>query len=213
MISLYLNLYTDPDPQRNHELLEALARNKSNPLLEVHGIDGRPTFGEIFDSINQRSGPDDVNVFANSDIYFDETIALAQDVPADAAYLLSRWEWQTHSDGSRHFELYGKDGHPTIDCTDAWIWRGPCKIPLQHLNFRPGVPGCDNHLAWLFDNFYPGDGVNGGVCGPGWSIRAHHLHESGLRRYDREPRGAVAKPYLLIAPHVLGEMPRKEYRA
>jgi hypothetical protein len=182
MIRLFINRYKDSSPLRQAELDEALCRNFANPAFDcVQQLDGRPTFADFFAAAH----PDSVTVIANSDIAFDASISLASDIGPDEAYALSRW------DG---------DSIQNSDSQDVWIFRGVPK-PGMFLDFTPGVCGCDNRLAWeLMHAGYR-------VSNPSLSIKANHLHASGVRHYAPAAEYCVPRPYLLIKPHALGEQP------
>jgi hypothetical protein len=84
---------------------------------------------------------------------------------------LSRWDLQP--DGTA---VYFDSAHSQ----DAWIFQPPirefkCDWPL-------GIPGCDNRLTW--------EAARAGieVLNPSRSIRAHHLHLSGVRNYTERQR-------------------------
>ena len=178
---LVVNAYIDPDPVRNAELLEAATIN-ATIFEEVCMLPGRPTFAEMFAAANWSTAADDVNVIANSDVSFDETLRLAADhLHAGECWALSR------------------DDLHRSDSQDAWVFRGPISIP-QECDFPPGVPGCDNRLAYLLSR--------GGyrLSNPCHSVRVHHHHASGLRRY-RKGVDVVRGPYLQIHPKQLTRKP------
>src|SRR5271167_3528506 len=95
MIRLLYNYYEDKNPGRKKEIDMCLQKNLENPHLNVMVIESadKLTYSFFFQKINEVTGPDDINIVANSDIFFDETIVLASTMPPDAAYVLSRWDW------------------------------------------------------------------------------------------------------------------------
>ena len=101
-------------------------------------------------------------VIANSDIIFDESIALAEDIDAKEFYCLSRWE----PDGIRS----GADSH------DAWIFRAPCRIIAP---FQLGRFGCDGRMVWLARN------AGYTITNPCRTIQILHHHASAVRTYSR----------------------------
>ena len=147
----------------------------------VTSINGRPTFGEMFTMCK----PDHINVIANSDIYFDETLKAAQGIKIGEVYALSRWD------------KVGGDLVPyhRRDSQDAWIIYGqPERIPAP---YQMGVPGVDNVLVNVLRSY----GYK--VTNPCKSIRAIHVHESGYRTYG-EGRGKP-KPYRYAPPYDFAE--------
>jgi hypothetical protein len=106
-------------------------------------------------------------IIANADIFFDDTLAQLHHYDLTRKLLcLSRWDIQANGD-ARFFD------HPASQ--DAWIFEAPIReFPC---GFHLGVPGCDNRLAW--------EAANAGLCvsNPSRSIKANHLHLTGVRRY------------------------------
>lgn len=176
MLRLIVNAYTDPDPVRNAELLDAAAINAAL-FDDVLPIPGRPTFAEMFAAANAVASPEDISVVANSDVSFDETLGLAAE----------------HLDHQTCWAL-SRDDMERQDSQDAWVFRGSICIPAAH--FPPGIPGCDNRLAWLLRH------VGYQVLNPCRSVRVRHHHASGLRNY-RRGIDRVPGPYLRVAPQKL----------
>lgn len=204
MIRLFKNYYIDPDPSRDEELVEVRRRDQHNPLIgDIAVVEGRPTFADIFRRVNEADDRTvmgaafDVNIVANSDIYFDDSLSgpgLDLMQPTDA-YALTRWEEMPEG-----ITLKCDDkGVPRIDSQDAWVFRGPIRQEaIDKSDFLPGVRGCDNRLCAVLAEA----GYN--VSNPSKSIRAIHLHRTEVRHYTRSSP-FVPKPYLLIPPHELGE--------
>ena len=137
--------------------------------LVAHGR--RVTYRDLFDYAN-RELPGRRVILANTDIFFDHTLARLDDYPLAGRLLcLSRWDLQ--SDGS--WRLFDRE-----DSQDAWIFQSP--LPDFACDFHLGIPGCDNRLAWEAEQ------AGLVVSNPSRSIRAYHLHSSGIRRYTREQR-------------------------
>jgi glycosyltransferase involved in cell wall biosynthesis len=187
-MNLFVNYYKDTDPQRQRELDLCLLRNIESGLFKVHVLkdascvlpefaagvtaldcSSRPHFAEFFEYINMRSGEKDVNVVANSDIYFDATIRLATQMNADEFYALTRHTIQP--DGACVF--YGKS-----NSQDAWILRGKPARRLFTCLFSPGLPRCDARLA------YEAKRAGYVVSNPSLHIKIYHEHHSGVRHYD-----------------------------
>ena len=124
---------------------------------------------------------DHINVIANSDIYFDETLELAQGILPRQVYALSRWD----KEGIALVPYHKKDSQ------DAWIVLG--EVPHLSAPFQMGVPGVDNALVHSLRMY----GMT--VTNPCKSIRAIHVHESAYRTYG-EGRGKP-KPYRYAPPY------------
>jgi len=131
----------------------------------VINLKGRPTFKEFFADAGRFA--EDVNVVANLDIYFDESIKLAKWITDDVVYCLTRWE----DDGKGNICTFKEKhyGHPGEWSQDAWIFTGT-KVQNIESGFCLGDRGCDNHLAWLFNQ----GGIK--VQNPSEDIKAIHLH-------------------------------------
>lgn len=182
MIRLFYNYYEDKHPLRKREIDECLKKNQENKLLTVIMVEspGKPTYESFFQKINEITGPDDINIICNSDIYFDHTIELANAIKPKQVYALSRWDvihpWQII-----HFDR--------ADSQDTWIIRG--KIEGVFGNFTLGTRGCDNRIAYEFSK------AGYAVSNPSKSIKTYHLHRSNIRNYTMAD--VVPPPYLTIA--------------
>jgi hypothetical protein len=196
---LLTGFYNDPSPRRTGEFIECVRRNSGNAHIEqvtvfledptsptevqarypvlkhpkVYLIPNgrRLTFKELFEYAN-RHLPGIGVIIANGDIYFDETLSLLEDESLSSRILcLSRWEEMP--DGTlRHFDA--------PDSQDAWIFEPP--LPVFNSDFFFGKPGCENRLA------YEAERAGLIVSNPSRSVRARHLHNSGIRRYSERER-------------------------
>jgi hypothetical protein len=210
---LITGFYLDPNAERQRELLECLTRNVDNawiarmdvhveysadlcalgsaypplasPKVRLVAAGRRVTFRDLFDHANRELAGWRV-IIANADIFFDHTLARLDGYDLSSRLLcLSRWD--VGRDGTaRLFDFAGSQ--------DAWVFQAPirdfpCAFPL-------GVPGCDNRLAWEASEA----GLE--VTNPSRSVRAHHLHLSGVRRYV--PGRGVPGPTRTVAPGYLG---------
>lgn len=71
--------------------------------------------------------PNDINIFANSDIYFDETILHARYMDKNTCWALSRWD-----DLNDKCVLFDRK-----DSQDAWVFVGEVK-KLNYADFTFG---------------------------------------------------------------------------
>lgn len=196
---LLTGFYEDADLKRCGELLDCLKRNVENDHLdEIHlfveeSIEAgelmaahpllaaakirlitqgcRVTYRDLFDYANDRL-PERRVIIANADIFFDHTLArLDTHDLSGKLFCLSRWDVQP--DGSARFF-----NHPASQ--DAWIFQAPIReFPCD---WQMGVPGCDNRLAWEAEH------AGLAISNPSRSVRACHLHLSGVRRYSERQR-------------------------
>lgn len=173
-MNLFVNTYTDADPERNQELQDCLSINKQHPMLTVYELSGRPTYNDFFTYINGVTQPEEINIIINSDIYFkDLGYNQFTNLDFNSCYALTRWE--ILEDGAEQF--YNNSGSQ-----DAWIFRGKIK-PVKGADFTQGVAGCDNKIAYLLEQ------AGYKVTNPSLSIKTYHLHKSDVRHYNKIPPG------------------------
>lgn len=145
----------------------------------------RPTFTDYFNLINEVTGESDINLIANTDIYFDEeNIELIKsNIKENECYALARWDIQ-HDGTAVHFNRR--------DTNDVWVFKGKIK-EIPDCSFYLGKCGCDNAIAERIQR------AGYVVKNPSVDIKTFHLHLSQIRNYDRTD--TIEKPYLLIMPH------------
>jgi hypothetical protein len=111
-------------------------------------------------------------IIANADIYFDHTLARLDGYDLRGRLLcLSRWDLQP----DRSWRLFDYESSQ-----DAWIFQTP--VPDFNCNFYLGLLGCDNRLA------SEAECAGLVLSNPSRSIRAYHMHASGVRRYTEAQR-------------------------
>jgi len=144
----------------------------SSKLLEVV-IGRRMTYLDVFKYIQSSVPKNALVVFANSDIYLDETLRLLYSLDMDKRFLsLLRYD----VDQQGQIKLFG----PRPDSQDTWI------VAASSIDFEPteadfgfsfGVSGCDNaiNVSMLRRRFM--------VANPALSIKTYHLHASNIRTY------------------------------
>ena len=184
MIRLLYNYYEDRNLIRKKEIDFCLQRNLENPHLNVIVIESseKPVYRAMFDKLNQLSGPDDINIICNSDIFFDDSILLTeQHLQHRHVYALSRWDYLN----SHSAQLFDRG-----DSQDTWIWKGYLQNVIG--NFTLGKRGCDNRIAWEFkdEGYY--------ISNPSRSIKTYHVHNSNIRNYSNTD--VVQGKYLHVHP-------------
>ncbi|MFA6201506.1 MAG: hypothetical protein WC679_13985 [Bacteroidales bacterium] len=191
MFNLFVNIYQDKNATRQAELDFCLLQNLSNPLINtiVFNCQDRLSYSFFFDKINKISAKDDINIIANADIYFDETIQLASSITEHQCFALSRWDILVNGTPS----FFHRE-----DSQDVWIFKGKIKSNLFG-NFTLGFCGCDNRLAYEMKK------AGYQVINPSLSIKAYHKHSSQIRNYImRDKRFIVPGPYMKVDPCWLG---------
>lgn len=172
-INLFSSYYTVEDPKRQAEIDYCYRNNVANKSIDAcyYYDKGRPTYSDFFDWMSDF--PDDINVLANSDIYFDKTIELAKRLDFKTAYALTRWE--VRGKEIKPFEV-SHNGAKAKHSQDVWIFLGAPRV--KNANFCLGQPGCDNRIAYLmrFSGYR--------VLNPSLSIRAIHKHKEERRIYN-----------------------------
>lgn len=184
-INLFVNVYKSENKERQKELDVCLKINKSLntngvPFFNIIEIKERLTFKEMFKLAKEN----EINIFSNSDIFFNETILWSRFMHENEAYCLSRWDYKTGG----VCELFNRK-----DSQDVWIFKGKVKENIGG-DYQMGVRGCDNRLAFELRN----SGYQ--VLNPAKTIHAIHLHQSNFRTYNVSSP-AVPEPYYFIKPH------------
>jgi hypothetical protein len=142
----------------------------------------KPTFKSLFSLFKDNN----INIIANTDIYFDSSLSIAKAIKHNEVYCLNRRE----PIGITKFRIFKRN---IGNAQDAWIFKGRVSDSvIQSTNFPLGTPGCDNHLAWVLHN----NGYN--LLNPSYFIRAIHLHKSNYRNYSKDDR--IEGEYLYIKP-------------
>jgi hypothetical protein len=184
---LYINIPMAFSPERQREFDQVFALNRDNPLFQTMHLlrgskfRGRCTFQDLFDLVNRVTGPEDLNVVANADIYFDDSLELADSMRPDQAFALLRYDVVDTFSSTRFSGLPG--------CQDTWIFKGP--IRSMPADFMLGQLCCDHRLAAeLMRAGYR-------VSNPSKSIRTYHLHLTAQRML---PATKVPGPYHMLMP-------------
>ncbi len=146
-------------------------------------LKGWSTFDNFFEIGNKLDG---INVIANLDIYFDETAELLKNVREGIVYCITRHEGTKLGEVRTFMDV--NPGTPGEYSQDAWVWTGQIDVKAD---FRIGMPGCDNHIAWkLNDAGYK-------ILNPSKDIRCIHVHE-GHCRSNRRDRVGSRDQYLKV---------------
>lgn len=182
MIRYVYNYFEHPNPARKAEIDFCLKKNQENKAINLVLLvtPGKPHYSDFFKKINELSGPDDVNIFSNSDIFLDESIALVeQHIKHKQFFALSRYDWISPT-RSVFFDR--------PDSQDTWIVRG--KIENVWGDFPLGIRGSDNRLTHEFAK------AGYTVTNPSKSLKSYHVHNSQVRTYMSEP--PMPPPYLTV---------------
>lgn len=176
MINYYVEYWKSDNEERNNEIIDCINSNidlnlfdnififsnsKEEKINHELILSERVSYQLIFDNTI-----DGINVFANSDIKFDETIVKTKNISDDEFYTITRYE----DDGKLHKH---DDPYRGCDSQDTWVWKNKCKI--KDANFFIGIPGCDNKIAYMAE-------ISGyKVKNPAYDIKTYHKHKTNIR--------------------------------
>ncbi len=182
--------YKDSDFLRQLELREALHRNVNNPeisrlivlvergaedepllqdpkVLVIPVPQGRQTYADLVRVANEHC-VGEVVVFANTDIYFDETISFVRDLQStEAVYVSTRRE--VREEGRSEWTINQQS-------SDAWAIMAPIKA--HDLDVQLGKMGCESlFLGRMYRSGYTVENIS-------LDWRCYHLHATQKRNYD-----------------------------
>ena len=160
-------------------------------------IGKRLTYATVLKWFQDNAPKNTICVFANSDIYLDETWRTLWSVNLQDKFLsLLRYDVQETGSPSK---LFG----PRPDSQDTWVFLSDSiksrTFEWKDLDFPFGKAGCDNaiNVEMLRKKFL--------IVNPAYSIRTHHLHTSAIRTYD--PTDIVDKSmYFYVEPTGINDM-------
>jgi hypothetical protein len=168
-----------------------------NEKIHQEVIGERLKYATVIKYIYEKIPPNTLCIFANSDIYMDESWEIVWSVEMRNVFLsLLRWDVE-EIDGEG--KLFG----PRPDSQDTWAILSDTVKKLtwswESLMFPFGQAGCDNAInIEMFRQKCL-------VVNPAYSIKTYHYHTSGIRSYD--PLDVVDKPiYLYCNPTGIHDM-------
>jgi hypothetical protein len=206
-IILLTEYFKSTSADRNNEIIECLQKNLKSCLFtkiivfceekfidEIKNIKNiqivitnRLTYKYAFEYANNNFKDGTIIIFANNDIYFDDSLLKLNNVDmTNKCFALLRYE--VLEDNS--IKIHG----PVIWSQDTWILQTPIKIPNKS-NFFFGLPGCDNSILYLLRN----EGYI--VSNPCYDILTYHLHLSKVRNWTIAH--TVPGPYAYANPSKL----------
>jgi hypothetical protein len=166
--------------------------------LIVHRIGARPTYRQWVELSGEWFGGR-ICLLANSDIYFDESLAQVRRTLGGSQRFLAL----------TRFEKQGEqlEPHPNPHWSqDTWGLRaGQTLAPslLKALDIPLGVPRCDNKVAYLF-------AVHGWtVHNPMSFVRSVHVHETQQRGYDKKADLTVVGGVAYVEPASAADAPSR----
>ena len=196
-INLFTAWYSSYRDEENEACLKA---NLLNPLInkiylfcddgkqfltnsKIVGIrvEQRPTYNDFFKVMNEVEP--EISVIANSDIYFDKSLACVKYLSGNEGFALSRWNVVKGG-----VVLYNRQ-----DSQDTWIFKG--EIKKVYADFEIGRLGCDNRIAYELEQ------AGYDVLNPALTIKANHLHlEERTENQNHDKSKTVPPPYKYVVP-------------
>lgn len=195
-INIFQNYYLSDNEARNIELVECNTRNAMlsyySDDVYFHVTKHRFTFNEFFEMTKEY--PNDINIVANSDIYFTQSCIhriemLFRNIanPNKTCLALSRHDLD--SEGNE--VLFNR-----VDSQDAWCFFG--QVPkVQGADFYVGgIAGCDNKIAYLLQK----EGY--ALFNPSMDIKIIHLHDSKYRTWNtpNNLKEQLKPPFAYVLP-------------
>ena len=198
-INLIVDFYNDKHPERQRELDLCLAKNIENEHIdhiymflqsnctppEISKVDkvtivdqaDRITYADFF--THTRRFPDDINILANTDIFFDATVRHALTIRKEEAWTISRYNVDVNMNSFLQGIVVGEyPTHAAHVSQDVWVFKGAVD-PIAGSEMRLGTGGCDNRIAYLL--------MMAGyeVTNPCGQLRAHHYHLTNIRYWTK----------------------------
>lgn len=188
-VNLFINYFQCGDNERQKEYDFCFQSNQDNPLINrIINFDNRLKYDDFFEATQDY--PDDINILANSDIYFNETIKNVLNIRDNECYAITRSELKAEKVVPfEEMNTYNKEAKARFS-QDVWVFKGAVK--RVRANFHLGMRGCDNRVAHEISM------AGYKVINPCYTIECIHKHKEEVRNYTiTEP---VPRPYKFIEP-------------
>lgn len=204
-VYLIQQYFTHPNKARQNEIKKVLEKNLAcnyvdkiillnetlyalpeNPKITQIVLGHRLTYYDVFKYVKDNITEEAHIVFANSDIYLDNTLCALYSIDMNKRFLaLLRYE----DDGSSpEPKLFG----PRPDSQDTWIFNSHSldfEPSESELGFPFGISGCDNAISLeMFKRRFI-------VANPCLTIKTYHIHASNIRTYNKID--VIDKPHFL----------------
>jgi len=180
-INLFIAHIPNATKERREEYDYCLKKNRENKHIDniiILKTGDRTSYSDFFELTKEY--PNDINVLANSDIYFDESIDLCRNMRATDIYAISRWGFR--KDGELYLDANSKHRDKLSRSQDVWVCKG---VPLRVFgDIDMGVDGCDNRIAHEIAS------AGYRVMNPCMDIKCYHKHKTRKAR-----SGLIERPY------------------
>ena len=192
-INLFVNYFQCGDKIRQRELDFCQEHHKNcGYFSSIINFDGRIRYDDFFEATQDY--PDDINILANSDIYFNDTIKNVLNIRDRECYAITRSELKGEKIVPfEEMNTYNREAKARFS-QDVWVFKGAVK--RVRANFHLGVPGCDNRVAHEISM------AGYKVTNPCYKIECIHKHRSQERNYiiPEQYYQRVERPYKFIEP-------------
>jgi len=202
---LLIPYFESTDIIRLHELKSCLYYNTQNSHIDeiyvfteqniqditydkvkIIKCENRPCYSDLFKFANKFN--DQVKVISNSDIYFDDSIKMLNEIKNEFICL-------TRYDVINDTEAIFTNEDFFMRSMDTWAFRTYVNSNiLESCKFNFGINGCDTYL----NNIFYKNGFS--VKNPSLSIKSYHLHLSNIRYYDRQE--GICGEHLFVWPGI-----------
>ena len=162
----------------------------------------RPTYYQMIDQaldfcdVYFHQGIYPVIVICNTDIGFDQTLKMANNIPDGMMYAISRIDVVQRPRRAGQYEIELQEFFHAHS-QDVWIMNSHTALHLDNNNcgidIQMGILGCENTWAKRVHDLMV-DLIN-----PCQSIKCYHYHQSGIRTYNQDSRYSKDQ-YLFIPP-------------
>ena len=221
-ITICYQFYIDQSAERQKEIVECLARNVSNPLIDKiyllnekiytdeelgiksdkiiqKNIHKRLTYKDLFDSVDKYNIEGYV-VLCNSDIFFDNTLEnlFFTDLSL-GKIMLSQLRFE-YTDGDPQHKLCGWDynrnhsDHPFNSSADAWIFHSKFNVPAELRDHFDFMLGIPHCENRLHYLMYTLRYI---LIKDPYYVRIFHRHQSGKRNYTKKDNSIGNYTYIM----------------
>ena len=224
-VILITQFYLPSNDYRKNEIFDCLKKNLNNNLInqiylvteKIYDIKSLLVNAKNLDKIKQINiGKrmkysdafnivDDYNlsgyiILANSDIFFDNTISnIYKSGLNNTKKVYSQLRFEYTEPNLNNCKLFGPRG----DSQDTWIFHSNYNIIKSQrnvFNFELGIPGCDNHVNYLFAI------LGFSLHNEPYFIKTYHNHTSQFRTYN-STSARVIKPWVRVQPVIHENIP------
>ena len=171
-----------------------IANNSNKSKVIQINIGSRLKYSDVFDIIEDHKISGYI-LLANSDIFFDSNLNILYKTGLiNNKKLYSQLRFEYDNKDLSKCKIFGPRG----DSQDTWIFHSKFNIEKSHrslFNFQLGVPGCDNHINYIFII------LGFKVHNEPFLIKTYHNHRTKIRTYNNSTE-KVKQPWIRLMPIV-----------